>query len=716
MKKRNFKKVPVVMQLETLECGAACLTMILAYHGKWLPLETVRIDCGVSRDGSNAKNILKAAQNYGLKTAAYKYEPLELKQHGRFPCIIHWNFNHFVVLCGFRGGNAVINDPARGRVLVDEKEFDESFTGICLCFTPGEQFEKSGKPKSVFSYAIKKLTESKCSALLLALSTGLTSLLAMTSTALSGVFVDTLLTKHNSALLLPFILFLTALSILQILVMAIREIGMYRINGQFAAIGSSEFMWKVLHMPMVFFSQRTSGDIQLRMTSNTEIARSIVMTLSPLALDMLMMVLYLAIMLQYSLLLTAIGLIAVFANIALCRYVSQKRMNIMRVMLRDKGIHNTATVSGIEMIEAIRAAGVENGFFERWSGLQANVNAGEVDFAKIDHRIGVLPELLYALTEVIVFTAGIMLVIKGNFTPGLLLAFQGFLNAFMYPTGKALSAAQLLQELRSDIERVEDVMKYKEDRIFKEDCTEDSYKKLSGRVELKHVSFGYSNLEAPFVQDFSMTVEPGQKIAIVGASGCGKSTVAQLISGIYKAWDGEILFDGKSFSQIDRAVFAGSVAVVDQDIILFEDTIANNIKLWDNTIEDFEMILAARDAQIHQEIMGRVGGYDYHICEGAKDFSGGQKQCMEIARALAQDPTILILDEATSALDAKTEYDVVKAISDRGVTCIVIAHRLSTIRDCDQIIVMEHGKIKEQGTHDELYALGGLYSTLISNG
>ena len=716
MRKRNSVKVPIVMQLETLECGAACLSMILAYHGKWLPLETVRIDCGISRDGSNAKNIMKAATNYGLKATAYKFEPEDLKKHKHFPCIIHWNFNHFVVLCGFRGGNAIINDPARGRVTVDEKEFDESFTGICLCFTPGEQFEKSGKPKSVFSYAIKKLTESKCSALLLALSTGLTSLLAMISTALSGVYVDTLLAKHNSALLLPFILFLSALSILQILVMAIREIGMYRINGQFAAIGSSEFMWKILHMPMVFFSQRTSGDIQLRMGSNTEIARSIVMTLSPLALDMLMMVLYLAIMLQYSLILTAIGVMAVFANLALCRYVSQKRLNIMRVMLRDKGIFATSTVAGIEMIEAIRAAGVENGFFERWSGLQANVNAGEAEFAKIDQKIGILPELLYALTEVLVFSAGIMLVSKGIFTPGLLLAFQGFLNAFMYPTGKALSAAQLLQELRSDIERVEDVMKYKEDRIFKEDDIEGTYQKLSGRVELKNISFGYSDLEAPFIRNFNMTVEPGQKVAIVGASGCGKSTIAQLISGIYEAREGEILFDGKPFSQIDRAVFAGSVAVVDQEITLFEDTIANNIKLWDTTIEDFEMILAARDAQIHNEIMDRVGGYNYRICEGAKDFSGGQKQCMEIARALAQDPTILILDEATSALDAKTEHDVVHAISDRGVTCIVIAHRLSTIRDCDQIIVMENGLIKEHGTHEELYAQGGLYTTLISNG
>ena len=367
------------------------------------------------------------------------------------------------------------------------------------------------------------------------------------------------------------------------------------------------------------------------------------------------------------------------------------------------------------MIETIRVPGGENGFFERWSGYQAKVNSEENNYVRIDYKIGILPELIYSLTEIIVFITGILFVIKGDFTPGLLLAFQGFLSAFMKPSKKILLAVSLLQELRCDIERVEDVMEYKQDGIYKDEVKTDKYYKLSGNIELKNVTYGHSNLEKPFINDFSMSVKQGQKIAIVGMSGCGKSTIAKLISGLFEPWEGEILFDGKKISEIDRAIFTGSVAVVDQDIILFEDTIANNIKLWDESIEDFEMIMAARDAQIHNDIMNRLGGYNYRICEGAKDFSGGQKQCMEIARVLAQDPTIIILDEATSALDAKTEHDVVKAISDRGVTCVVIAHRLSTIRDCDMIIVMENGCIKEQGTHDELYAKGGLYSALISN-
>ena len=715
MRKRKCEKVPVMMQMEVLECGAACLAMVLAYHGKWLPLEQVRSDCGVSRDGSNAKNIMKAAKNYGLIAKAYRYEPQDLKTSVSMPCIIHWNFNHFVVLCGFKGDKAVLNDPARGNCVVSPKEFDEAFTGICLCFEPGDDFVKEGSKKNIIPYAAKKLSESKSISVFIAVASLIVSVIGVINLAMSRVFVDILLADRGKDWLIPFIIILAALGFLQIIVLSAREISNFKINGKFAASGNVNFMWKLLRLPMEFFSQRMAADLQLRMTANTQIAEIIITTLAPLMLDAVMMIIYLVFMLKYNVMLTIIGIVSVLINLALCSCVSRKRTNILRVMLRDEGKLASSTVSGIELIETIKATGAENGFFEKWSGYQASVNAQNARYLEINSKLGSIPELVTALAEIVVLVIGVALAINGEFTTGMLLAFQGFLAAFTLPANKLISAGQILQELKSDIERVEDVMNYPDDNMMSDTSDSDEYDKLSGNIELKNITFGYSKLAEPLVTDFNLSVKPGQKIAIVGSSGCGKSTMAKLISGLYKPWSGEILFDGKPFSEIDRAVFTGSVAVVDQDIILFEDTIANNIKMWDSSIEDFEMIMAARDAKIHDDIIERNGGYNYRIYEGGKDFSGGQKQRIEIARVLAQDPTIIIMDEATSALDAKTEYEVVQSITARGITCIVIAHRLSTIRDCDEIIVMDKGRIIEHGTHDELYAAGGYYTKLISN-
>ena len=716
--KYGIAKVPVIMQLEALECGAACLTMVLAYYDKWIPLEEVRRDCGVSRDGSNLLYMKKAAINYGLNVDVYKVEPEEVEKQGTFPCILHWGFCHFVVCDGFKGDKVYLNDPARGQIQVSRQEFDEKFTGIMMVFKPSKEFVPSGKKKSVLGFAKKRMKGTSTAVTFVVLTTIITSLVSVILLAFSKFFLDELLSGRNVQLFIPFISGLIILSLIQIATNWIKTINMLKINGKLAVIGSTTYFWNVLHKPMEFFSQRMTGDLLGRQGENAGIANTLVQTAAPLALNTIMAIFYLIMMLNYNVILSLIGLVSLFGNMYFSRLISKKRINVTRVMMRDSGKLSSSTVSGIEMIETIKASGAENGYFEKWAGYQASVNSSKVKYSKVDAYLGMLPSILSQIVNTVILIVGVYLVINGDFTIGMIMAFQGFLGQFMNPATQLISAGQTIQEMTTSMERIEDVMEYPEDTMYaaeKRRRKVDTDRKLSGTLTMKNVTFGYSKLANPLIENFDIELKQGSKVAFVGASGCGKSTLAKLISGLYEEWSGDILFDGKPIKEIDRNVFTSSVAVVDQDITLFEDTISNNIKMWDNSIEDYEVILAARDAQIHEDIMKREEGYNYKILENGKDFSGGQRQRLEIARVLAQDPTLIIMDEATSALDAKTEYEVVKAINDRGITCVIVAHRLSTIRDCDEIIVLDKGKVVERGTHNELMANGKYYKELVTN-
>lgn len=714
--KNGYVKVPVVMQLEALECGAASLCMVLAYFGKWVPLEQIRADCGVSRDGSKASNILKAARSYGLNAQGYRYEPQQLRENGCYPCIIHWNFNHFVVLDGFKGDKACLNDPAKGAHLVSMEQFDKSFTGICIFFEPSENFVPGGKPKSTWSFIKKRMVGTGTAVSFVILTAAITSLIGIINPVFSRVFLDRLLTRQNPQWFYPFLLGLSLMTAVTLIVAWVQAVYTLKLNGKLAIVANASFLWHVLRMPMEFFSQRMAGDIAMRQSLNEGIASALISTFAPLVLQTGMIFFYFIAMLRYSVLLTAVGLVSIIVNLFMARIISQKRINATRVQMRDAGKLAGSTVAGIEMIETIKASGAENGFFERWAGYQAGVNAQTVKFANINHFWGLVPTLIASLTSIAVLMLGVYLTIKGQFTVGMILAFQGFLGGFTDPAQSLIAAGQTIQEMRTNMERIEDVMEYPTDVNYFNNSHETSeYSKLSGEVVMKDVTFGYSRLGTPLIEHFDLHLKPGSRVAFVGSSGCGKSTISKLISGLYQPWSGEILFDGKAIRDINHSIFTGSVAVVDQDIILFEDTISNNIKMWDSSIEDFEVIMAARDANLHEDIMGRDGGYSYRLMEGGKDLSGGQRQRLEIARVLAQDPTIIIMDEATSALDAKTEFEVVNAIKNRGITCIVIAHRLSTIRDCDEIVVMEKGKVVERGTHNELYAKSGIYTSLVAS-
>ena len=707
------KKVPVVLQLEIVECGAASLAMVMAYHKKWVPLERLRVDCGVSRDGSTAKGIVKVARLYGFEAQGYRVEPSHIGDIP-MPCVIHWNMNHFVVLKGITKEYAYINDPAKGEVKIPIGQFNTSFTGIAVSITPGKDFEPSGKPVSVWPFAKERLRGAAPVFVFTVILSALTSVIGIVSMLFNRVFIDDLLSGAHPEWAYGFIALFLAFSFLSILLMIIDTKTNLKIAAKFAVVSSGMFIWHALRLPADFYSSRHAGDIASRQSENDSISLSLIRLFAPLFIDAVMMVFYLFVVLQYSVLLTIIGFSSLVINYVVNKYITKKTVDISRVSSRDAGKLGSLTVAGVEMIETIKSAGAENGFFEKWSGLHAAVNDSRIMTMKLTRSVGLIPQIVSRTIDIIVLLIGASLIIRGDMTIGIFFAFQGFLSAFLAPISKIISARIQMQQTKVSMERVQDVFNYKTDVEYKEFNMEESFYKLSGLVEIKDLTFGYNRLSEPLLDRFNMTLRPGGSVALVGASGCGKSTIAKLISNLYKPWSGEILFDGKTSGEIAREIFTSSVSVVDQDIILFQDSINNNIKTWDKSIEDFESILAARDAQIHTAIIDREGGYDAEVLEGGKNFSGGERQRLEIAGALAKEPTIIILDEATSALDAKTEYDVIKAVRDRNVSMLVIAHRLSTIRDCDEIIVLDKGKVVQRGTHEELYAVEGAYRELVS--
>lgn len=710
-------KVPVVMQLEIMECGAACLTMILAYYGKWITLEEAREDCGVSRDGQNALNIVKAARNYGFTASGSSMGVKGFETFKEFPCIVHWGYNHFVVVNGIKNNKVYINDPGVGFRQISMEEFSDNYSGVVITMAPTENFEQGGKKKSVIEYARKRLEGTFLVSLFVIITTVISNLIGVINPIFPKIFLDRIITLRNPDWLYPFIVLFAVVSFVSLVANWIGKICTMRINGKMAVVGNSSFIWKTLHLPMRFYSQRMAGDILSRQNSAATISTTLINTFVPLVLNSVMMVFYLIVMLKQSVVLSLIGILSIIINYLISGYISRKRVNISRASARDNGKLYSTTASGIEMIETIKSSGAETGFFEKWSGYQARVNSSKIKTLKINQGIGIIPQIVSELTNSIVLLLGIYLVIKGEFSCGTVMAFQGLLNSFFSPAASLIAANQMLVEMRTDMERLNDVMDYPSDPMSDDKELEEgsTFDKIRGTVELKNVTFGYSPLAKPLIENFNMTLKPGAKVAFVGRSGCGKSTLAKLISGLYTPWSGEILFDGVPIQNIGKNVLRSSLAVVDQDIILFNDTIRDNIRMWDKSIKDFEVILAARDAQIYDDIIKRPGGFDYVLDENGNDLSGGQKQRLEIARTLALDPTIVILDEATSALDAITEGNVVKAINERGISCIVVAHRLSTIRDCDEIIVMDKGQIVDRGTHEELMQRGGLYKEIVTS-
>lgn len=711
-------KTPTVLQMEAVECGAASLAIILGYFGRSVPLEELRIACGVSRDGSKASNLLKAARTYGLEAKGFRKEPADLREI-TFPAIIHWNFNHFLVLEGFKNGKVYINDPAMGPRVVTEEEFDQSFTGVVLTFDPTQDFVKGEQKQNVIK-ALEKRFHGSGGALTYVVLVGLLLVIpGLVIPVFSRIFVDQILLGNMSSWLVPLLIGLGLTGLLRGGLSWLQQYYLLRLETKIALKTSGEFFWHVLGLPIDFFSQRHTGEIASRVMLNDRVANMLSRQMATTVLNLVMIVFYLFLMFQYNALLTVVGVATAVVNLWFLKYTSRRRSDMNLRLISEAGKLQGTSMGGLQLIETLKATGSESDFFEKWAGYQAKLMNVEQEIGFSNQLLAAVPSFLNSLNSIIVLALGGWQVINGRMTVGMLVAFQSLMSSFIGPVNQIVEMGGSLQEVGATMNRLDDVFN---NPVVRRDGFEAAPEtgdgeapttKLAGRVELNNVTFGYNRLEPPLIEDFSLTLTPGARVALVGGSGSGKSTIAKVVSGLYEPWAGEILFDGKKREDLPPNVIYNSLAVVDQDINIFEGTLRDNLTLFDDTVPEKNIIRAAKDASIHETIAVRDGGYDARIEEAGRNFSGGQLQRLEIARALVNNPTILVLDEATSALDPKTEQMVDQSIRRRGCTCVIVAHRLSTIRDCDEIIVLEQGKVVQRGSHDELKDIPGHYRDLI---
>lgn len=707
-------KTPTVLQMEALECGAASLAMILGYYGKFVPLEVLRVACGVSRHGSTAVNIIKAARQFGLKAKGVKRSIDTLKTM-QMPCIIFWNFNHYLILEGFKKGKALLNDPAQGRYSVDMEEFDASYTGVAMLFEPSETFEKGNDTNNFFYGLASRLKQYQQVLVFIVLASLLLIIPGLIIPSFIKIFIDQYLVNQHSTWVKPLLLGMSGILLLNVALTYIQQRYLLRLEVKLALSTSSKFFWHILSLPISFFGQRFAGEIGSRITLNDKIAHLLSGRLANSFLNAIVVLFYALVMFSYDWLMTTIGIVVAIINMIALRYVAARRKDSNRMVLNETGKLLGTTMNGIRMMETLKATGGESNFFSRWSGYLAKVLNAQQEFEWLTRRLNILPPLLTSLNSTAILGIGALRVMEGELTLGALVAFTYLMDNFIKPVNELVAEAGLFQEAEVDMNRIDDVLDYPTDPITAQENDNEAYNKLVGYVALQQVVFGYSEVSGALINGLDIEVTPGSRVALVGGSGSGKSTVAKIISGLEKPWEGQVLFDQQERSQIPKKIITASLSVVDQDIMLFEGTIRENISFWDKSITEESIIQAAKDALIHETISERAGGYDSKVAEGGGNFSGGQKQRLEIARALAREPSILIMDEATSALDPTTEKLLMDNIRRRGCTCLIVAHRLSTIRDCDEIIVLQKGKIVERGTHEQLLQQQGAYAQLISS-
>jgi NHLM bacteriocin system ABC transporter peptidase/ATP-binding protein len=714
-------RTPTVLQMEAVECGAAALGILLGYYGRIVPLTELRRECGVSRDGSKASNVLKAARLYGLNAKGFK-KSLEDLQTIKPPFIVFWNFNHFLVVEGFAGKTVYLNDPGTGPRTVSFDEFDQAFTGVILVMEPAPEFKKGGRKKGILIALASRLQTSRQAIIFCLIAGLLLTIPRLAVPAFTQVFVDEILVENRIEWLRPLLLGMVLAALLRGFLARLRLTYLRRLLLKLSVAMSGQFLWHTIRLPIGFYAQRFAGEISSRAQLNDKVAEVLSGRLATTVIDSLMMVFYALIMFFYDPLLTLIAILFAAANFVALQSLSRNRVDANIRLSQETGKVAGVAISGIQSIETVKASGLESDLFAKFAGYYAKTINAQQELGLPTRLLGALPTVLTSLAVTSILVVGGFRVMAGTLSIGALIAYQALTQEFLKPVNDLVNFGSTLQELEADLNRLDDVLEnhidpeaerqMDRDGDRQEIYSQDTFK-LQGYVRLHELTFGYNRLQDPLIRDLSLTLKPGQRVALVGGSGSGKSTVAKLLTGLYEPWSGEILLDSTPRDRIPRSVLANSVAMVEQEIFLFAGTVRENLTLWDPTVPEADIVKACQDAAIHDLILNMPGGYNTQLSEGGMNLSGGQRQRLEIARALVRNPAVLVLDEATSALDAETELIIDRNLRRRGCSCIVVAHRLSTIRDCDEIIVLSGGKVVQRGTHEVLRSRPGVYTRLI---
>lgn len=716
LSKHRIRRTPTVLQMEAVECGAASLSTILAYYGRIVPLAELRQACGISRDGSKASNILNAARLYGLQAKGFKVD-LEALQQLECPYIVFWNFNHFLVVEGFDRHRVYLNDPATGSRTVSRAEFSGAFTGVVLVFEPSSEFKRGGRKPSLINALWERLRGSLGSLMYGVLTGFLLALVGLLIPTFSQVFVDQILIQGRADWLRPLILGMLFTSLLTGLLTRLQLQLLRRMKIKLAMGMSSRFLWHILHLPVSFYDQRFSGEISSRIQLNDRLANLLSGKLATTVISTIMVVFYAIVMLQYDTVLTLIGVAFVVINLLALQWMTGQRVDTNIRLMQEQGKVSGVAIAGLQSMETLKASGLESDFFTRWAGSYAKAINVRQEMDSMNQSLGTLPAFLSGITSMLLLVVGGFRVMDGALSIGMLIAFQSLMQQFMHPVNQLVGLGSDLQEVEGNLNRLDDVLRNPLDPAAdnsKQHASRNS-PKLQGYLELRNLTFGYNHTAPPLIENFNLSLKPGQRVALVGGSGSGKSTISKIVCGLYEPWGGEIYFDNQPRTQIPRPLLTNSIAMIEQDILLFAGSVRDNLTLWDTTIPDTNLIQACRDAAIHDVVLSLPGGYGADLLEGATNLSGGQRQRLEIARALVNNPAVLVMDEATSALDTETERIIAQNLRLRGCTCLIVAHRLSTIRDCDEIVVLDRGKVVQRGTHEELRRVNGPYLELIKS-